>query len=116
MDIATEDVKQYLRSLSPAELAELFYDAFLLRNVSDEPETGSREHLLLGLAYTFGDSDEGWNVELIAPTDRRIQPWDGPSPPDLIQSGSCQRCRSGAVVCWSKSAICPVCGGPVGCT
>jgi len=47
MDIATEDVKQYLRSLSPAELAELFYDTFLLRNVSDEPETGSREHLLL---------------------------------------------------------------------
>ena len=115
-----EHILQYLRALSPAELSELLYDVW--NDWPRQPEdyyeqerhmpTGESRFVIAEVNYFDGwlehDTSPQHGVSFVA-----RPPQGYPIPPEerkeLLQSGTCQQCRA-RLTCWSKDAICPVCG------
>lgn len=117
------EVIRWMRMLSPAEFAELVYDAWAdwPRSPSDYYES---EHRPTGAArYALAEVGfyDGWATN-IEPARCEAQfvarDADGRTPfagAGTWESGSCPRCHAD-LVCWSKDARCPICGAECGLT
>lgn len=115
-NLSWSDVVEYLRSLADDELARLFYEAMLPRNVYRRHSDGTfwNDVYVVGTA-THTESGPA-EIEILAVSaDPSMQISEKVMRRGALEEGRCETCKT-LIISTFKVALCPVCSAEVECT